>query len=215
MGASHFIGWMGAVEWSFRGMRPHVGEKHKCRGVQHGGCGEIEAVSGAGQSRDAFVIHPVIEDDPVQQIEFRRVRRGRWAGEDGSSAHEPAGITRILPQRFAADIGRQRIVPNAAPLAGGMKRRQIAPMRRVLVVAPRRARRAVGDFGQGKICLLSSRYMVSANPHWRTLLVQLMRWAFSLARASAGRSNAASSAMMTMTTSNSISVNAGIVFLMA
>src|ERR1051325_2065279 len=46
-------------------------------------------------------------------------------------------------------------------------------------------------------------------PICRLLLRQLMRWAFTLARLSAGKSRAAKMAMMAMTTNSSMRVKAG------
>src|SRR5437773_1253710 len=46
--------------------------------------------------------------------------------------------------------------------------------------------------------------------HWRMLFLQTTRWAFSFAPASAGNSIAARMAMMAITTSSSIKVNASV-----
>src|SRR6266498_1538810 len=51
-------------------------------------------------------------------------------------------------------------------------------------------------------------YMAQAIVIWCLLLRQWVRWAFALALDSAGRSMAAKMAIMAITTSNSISVNA-------
>jgi hypothetical protein len=67
---------------------------------------------------------------------------------------------------------------------------------------------ALGIFPAGKFCELSFRYMVSASAHCRKLLVQAPRLPASLALASAGSSMAARIAMMAITTSNSMRVNA-------
>src|SRR2546422_2817532 len=55
---------------------------------------------------------------------------------------------------------------------------------------------------------LSSAQVRKDRPICLRLLVQLMRWARALARASAGNNMAAKMAMMAMTTNNSIRVNA-------
>ena len=60
--------------------------------------------------------------------------------------------------------------------------------------------------GGAKKSLLSLAYISKARPACFMLLVQVIRIALSLAVASAGRSNAASMAMIAMTTSNSIKV---------
>ena len=65
----------------------------------------------------------------------------------------------------------------------------------------------------GKIWLLSSRYILSAIPHWRRLPKQSVRLALSFALASAGKSIAARIAMMAITTSSSINVNPRLAFL--
>ena len=55
---------------------------------------------------------------------------------------------------------------------------------------------------------MSDSYMTKAIPIWCILLRQAVRFAFALARASAGRSSAAKIAMMAITTNNSMSVKA-------
>src|SRR5690606_25941541 len=54
---------------------------------------------------------------------------------------------------------------------------------------------------------LSSAYMTHARPIWRRLFRHWMPWPFALALLSAGNSMPASTAMIAMTTSSSISVN--------
>src|SRR5262249_42307358 len=60
----------------------------------------------------------------------------------------------------------------------------------------------------GKWSVLSDNNILNATPSWRVLEMHAPRRAESLARASAGNSMAARMAMMAMTTSSSISVNA-------
>src|SRR6266550_3475655 len=65
----------------------------------------------------------------------------------------------------------------------------------------------MGALGTRKSCQ-SLLYIAQARVIWCLLLRQCARWAFALALDSAGRSRAAKMAMMAITTSNSISVNA-------
>src|ERR1039458_9053873 len=60
----------------------------------------------------------------------------------------------------------------------------------------------------GKVSLLSPAYMYWAKPHCFMSLVQLILWAFALALASAGSNSAARMAIIAITTSSSIKVNA-------
>ena len=60
----------------------------------------------------------------------------------------------------------------------------------------------------GTKSLWSSAYMRNPSDHCRMLLRQLVAWALLLALDNAGSSIAARMAMIAMTTSNSISVNA-------
>ena len=60
----------------------------------------------------------------------------------------------------------------------------------------------------GNASSLSPAYIVSDSSHWWLLFLQVVRCACSLARASAGSNSPASIAMIAITTSNSISVNA-------
>src|ERR1017187_6333743 len=55
---------------------------------------------------------------------------------------------------------------------------------------------------------MSDSYMAKASPIWCMLLRQAVRFAFALARVSAGRSSAAKMAMMAITTNSSMSVKA-------
>src|ERR1700722_13403730 len=55
---------------------------------------------------------------------------------------------------------------------------------------------------------LSPAYILKASPHWRMLFMHCVVFAFCLAPANTGNSNPARIAMMAITTSNSIRVNA-------
>src|SRR5580658_7233505 len=131
MGGAQFIGRAGAVEGSFGAVGAGFGKEYEGGWVLDHARFEGEIGIHAGV---AFVVHAVVEDDALQQIEIRRNGVGGGAGEDGGGVDEGGWIGGVLPERIFPDVGWKDVIPGVHALAGGGEGGQIGPHGFIFVI---------------------------------------------------------------------------------